>query len=160
MDINDAIIITCKFIVTYYCLSACSVHRYRSLLCMRAESLKPCLLLSNPCHVEYFDLALSLSLNSWLNKSRVLFVILEGNLRSGLTSVAKSILSAESAQSHRQATITMARLIKVQYWHCQSFSQNPFLELHSSSSARPGMQVLSYLLSINTVINSSYLWLC
>ena len=39
--------------------------------------------------LEYFDLALSLSLNSWLTKSRVLFIILEGNLRSGLTSVGK-----------------------------------------------------------------------
>ena len=39
--------------------------------------------------LEYFDLALSLSLNSWLTKSRVLFVVLEGNLRSGLTSVGK-----------------------------------------------------------------------
>ena len=39
--------------------------------------------------LEYFDLTLSLSLNSWLTKSRVLFIILEGNLRSGLTSVGK-----------------------------------------------------------------------
>ena len=39
--------------------------------------------------LECFDLAPSLSLNSWLTKSRVLFVILEGNLRSRLTSVGK-----------------------------------------------------------------------
>ena len=51
------------------------------------HKLKPCLLLSNRCHVEYFDLVLSLSLNSWLSKSLVLFVVLEGNLCLGLTSV-------------------------------------------------------------------------
>ena len=51
------------------------------------RKFKPHLLLSNCCHVEYFDLALSLSPNSWLTKSRVLFVVLEGNLRSELTSI-------------------------------------------------------------------------
>ena len=51
------------------------------------RKFKPRLLLSNRCHVEYFDLALPFSLNSWLTKSQVLFVVLEGNLLSGLTSV-------------------------------------------------------------------------
>ena len=42
---------------------------------------------NNRCHVKYFDLAVSLSLNSLLTKSQVLFVILEGNLCLGLSSV-------------------------------------------------------------------------
>ena len=84
MDINDLITM---FIVTYYCLSAYSIHRYDEPVAHARHKLKPRLLLSNCCHVEYCNLALSLSLDSWLTKSRVLFVILEGNLYSGLTSV-------------------------------------------------------------------------
>ena len=55
MDINDIIII--KFIVTYYCPSACSIHRYGEAVAHVLHRLKPRLLLSNYCHVEYIDLA-------------------------------------------------------------------------------------------------------
>ena len=56
MDVNDVIII--KFIVTYYCLSACSIHRYGEAVAHARRKLKPCLPLSNHCHVEYFDLSI------------------------------------------------------------------------------------------------------
>ena len=87
MDIRDIII---KFILMYYCLSACSIRKYGEAV-MHAQTtrskLKPRLLLRNYCHVEYFDLALSFSLNSWLTKLQVLFVVCEGSLRSGFASV-------------------------------------------------------------------------
>ena len=67
MDIHDVII---KFIVTYYCRSAYSIHRYGAPVVYARCKLEPRLLPSNRCHVEYFDLALSLSLNSWLTKLR------------------------------------------------------------------------------------------
>ena len=85
MDIKDV-----KFIVTYYCLRVYSIHGNDEAIAhaqITHRKIKPCLLLSNHCHVEYFGVALSLSLNSWLTKSRVLFIIHEGNLRLGLTSV-------------------------------------------------------------------------
>ena len=85
MDIKDV-----KFIVTYYCLRVYSIHGNDEAIVhaqIARRKLKPCLLLSNHCHVEYFGVALSLSLNSWLTKLRVLFIIHEGNLRLGLTSV-------------------------------------------------------------------------
>ena len=53
MDTNDVIII--KFIVTYYCLSACSIHRYGEAIAHAQTAcckLKPHLLRSNHCHVE------------------------------------------------------------------------------------------------------------
>ena len=85
-DVNDIIII--KFIITYH--QVCSVPSYGEVV-VHAQTarpkLKPCLLLSNRCHTEYFDLTLSLSPNSWLTKSQVLFVVREGNLHLGLTSV-------------------------------------------------------------------------
>ena len=68
----------------------CSIHRYGEAVVyaqMVCHKLKPHLLLSNCCHVEYSNLALSLSLNSWLTKSWVLFIVREGNLHLGLTSV-------------------------------------------------------------------------
>ena len=43
------------------------------------RKLKPCLLLSNRCHVRSCSVSFA--------KSRALFVVLEGNLRSGLTLV-------------------------------------------------------------------------
>ena len=61
---------------------------------------------------------LSLSLNSWLTKLRVLFVVREGNLWLGLTSqLAESILSAESARSLRSLGWATATDHKIQYKH-------------------------------------------
>ena len=65
MDINDIIII--KFIVTYSCLSACSIHRYGEAIAhaqTARRKLKPHLLLGNCCHVEYFNLISILSLTA------------------------------------------------------------------------------------------------
>ena len=87
MDVRDVIII--KFIIIYYCLSAFSIPKYGEAIAhaqTACPKLKPHLLLSNSCHVEYFDLDLFLSLNSWLTKSQVLFVVREGILCLGLTS--------------------------------------------------------------------------
>ena len=50
MDIRDLII---KFIVTYYCLNAGSIHRYGEAAVHVHCKLKPRLLLSNRCNVEY-----------------------------------------------------------------------------------------------------------
>ena len=88
MDINGVIII--KFIVTYYCPSACSIHRYGEAV-VHAPRLKPRLLLSNHCHVEYIDLVQVLARRlkprlllsnhchiEYINLARVLFVVLEG----------------------------------------------------------------------------------
>ena len=72
MDINDVIII--KFIVMYYCPSAGSVHRYGRLLHM-CQKFKPRLLLSNRCHVEYFDLAIVLSPDPAPNREKGLVYI-------------------------------------------------------------------------------------
>ena len=60
VDTNDVIII--KLIVTYYCLNACSIHRYGEGVAHAWCKLKPHLLLSNRCRIEYFNLALSLLL--------------------------------------------------------------------------------------------------
>ena len=59
MDINDVILV--KFIVMLYCLSACSIYRYGEAVVHAHCKLKPHLLRSSRCHVEYFDLALSLT---------------------------------------------------------------------------------------------------
>ena len=56
VDIRDIIII--KFIVTYFYLSACSIHRYGEAVAHAHCKLKPRLLLSNHCNVEYLDLVL------------------------------------------------------------------------------------------------------
>ena len=64
MDINDVIII--KFIVTLLpWVLAQYVNGYGEAIAHAHCNLKP-LPLSNCYHVEYFNLALSLSLNSWL----------------------------------------------------------------------------------------------
>ena len=64
--------------------------RWKSAHALNPDSCRARSLLSRGgATLEYFDLALSLSLDPWLNKSTVLFVILEGNLRLGLTSVGK-----------------------------------------------------------------------
>ena len=60
MDINDVIII--KFIVMYSCLSACSIHWYGEAITHACHKLKPRLLLSNRCHVEYIGSLHSLCL--------------------------------------------------------------------------------------------------
>ena len=114
MDINDVIII--KFIVTYYCLSACSIHWYGEAIAHARHKLKPCLLLSNRCLVEYINhcarsVSLSLSLKYWLTKSQVLFAVVKFKVtytRNWLQ-LAEPILSAESARSLRPATATIAR---------------------------------------------------
>ena len=74
-------------LLVLHCLSAYSIHRYGEPIAHVHCKLKSRLLLSNRCHVEYCDLALSLSLNSWLTKSLALFVVLEGNLCSELTAI-------------------------------------------------------------------------
>ena len=104
MDINDVII---KFIVTYYCLSACSIHWYSEAIAHAWRKLKPCLLLSNCCHVEYINycarsVSLSLSLKSWLTKSWVLFAILK--LKVTYTQTDFSWLSPYCQQSRQGAS--------------------------------------------------------
>ena len=53
MGISDIIII--KSIITY-CPSACSIHRYSEAVAHASRRLKPHLLLSNHCHVEFINL--------------------------------------------------------------------------------------------------------
>ena len=73
--------------------------------------------------------------------------------------MAEPILSAESAKSFRQATATIARLFSTDTSTVGAPARASFSSyIHSSSSARPGAQVLSYSLSINAIINSHYLW--
>ena len=66
MDINDVIII--KFVIMYYCLQVPQYSYCEPVAHVQTvrSTLKPRLLLSNGCHVEYFDLTLALyvSLNS------------------------------------------------------------------------------------------------
>ena len=90
MDTDDVII---KFIVTYYCPSACSIHRNGEAIVhaqTACHKLKPRLLL---CYVTVamLNTSISLCLSHWtlgyVTKSRVLFIVREDNLRSGLTSV-------------------------------------------------------------------------
>ena len=84
---------------------------------------------------------LSLSLNSWLTKLRVLFVVHEGNLWLGLTSrLAESILSAESARSLGWATATDHDIQCKHRWHCQSSIFSSYPRDHRAL-ARPGVQV-------------------
>ena len=126
------------------------------------SKLKPCLLLSNCCHihVSYTSISLclqlhGLSLNSWLTKSRVLFVILEGNLHSGLTSVC--LVHNVSRVSQEPETTAMIASQFMFSTDCQCSSQNAFLELHSSSSARPVAQAYrSRCLSTLSLANSRY----
>ena len=69
MDIND--VINIKFIVAYYCLRVCSIQDNDETIVhaqTACRKLKPHLLLSNCCYIEYFSFTLSLSLNSWLTK--------------------------------------------------------------------------------------------
>ena len=75
-----------ELIVTYYCLRACSASTYIweavAHVCCK---LKPRLLLSNRCHVEY-----SATLVEFLaNQVARVFIVLEGNLGSELTSVGE-----------------------------------------------------------------------
>ena len=55
--------------------------------------VRPRLLLSNCCHVEYFNLAPSSSFPTELFKLRVFIVHEAGNLRSELTSVDELIVT-------------------------------------------------------------------
>ena len=59
VDINEVMLI--KVIVMFYCLSACSMHRYGEAVVHAHCKLKPRLLLTSHCHFGYFNLALSLT---------------------------------------------------------------------------------------------------
>ena len=129
MDINDIIII--KLIVTYYCMRVCSIQLCEAVAHAQTvhPKLKPRLLQSNRCHV-LISLCL-LSLNSWLTKLQVLFVIREDNLCSRLTLVDWAhpvcIVSQEPWTGYGYNH-------EIQYkhcWHCQSARQSTFLELQS-----------------------------
>ena len=79
------------------------------------------------CH-DSSSLWLCLSLNSWLTKLRVLFVIREGNLCSGLTSqLAEPILSAESARSLRWLRLRLRDSVQT----LLTLSEQHLLEQHS-----------------------------
>ena len=79
--------------------------------------------------IPWFNLALSLSLNSWLTKLQVLFIVPEGNLlRSGLTSqLAEPILSAESARSLGWARLRLRDSVQTSL----TLSEQHLFELHS-----------------------------
>ena len=103
---------------------------------------------SNHCHVEYFNLTLSLLLNSWLTRSRVLFVVSEGNLSSGLNSIGRAHTVSGVFQEPWTGFGYDHEIQYKHHWHCQG----AFLELHSwwSGSTRPGAQV--------SLTHSCYLW--
>ena len=113
--------------------------------------IKPRLLLSNHCHVEYFNLALPLSLNSWLTKLRVLFVIHEGNLCSGQTSVGWAHTVSRVSQEPQKG---YGYDHNKYHWHSQSSSESTFLKLHSwwSGSCKTRSSGISYSPSISAVL--------
>ena len=72
------------------------------------HKLKPCLLLSNHCHVEYFNLTSTRWTPGEINRKCCL-----SSYAWDWLQLAKSILSAESARSLGQVTATVARLSSV-----------------------------------------------